>query len=174
MVCVEDTMIPVYEKEIIRDMFYFWNRCNAVKFYPRRQNASTFEKYMKRQIFVEVKCYHCGNIFKDYRIKHRRVGSSGRWDSNLCRKCRERIFDESIEYERVLNEMKANESFEKFKDLLLNCEKAGTCDILSAHHELLSEDPDRLTTDFLIGVICGDEKKEKYVKSRGFREAESV
>lgn len=86
-------MTPVYDKETIRDMFYFWNRCNAVKFYPRRQKASIFEKTMKRQIFVEVKCYRCGNIFKDYRIRYRRVGSSGRWDSNLCRRCREKIFD---------------------------------------------------------------------------------
>jgi hypothetical protein len=43
---------------------------------------------------------------------------------------------------------------EKFSELLATCEKMGVCDMLSAHHELLIDDPNRLKTDFLLGLIC--------------------
>ena len=43
-----------------------------------------------------------------------------------------------------------------------NCEILGTCDILKAHKEVLKDDPERLTGEFLINLICGEEKLKKY------------
>ncbi len=43
-----------------------------------------------------------------------------------------------------------------------NCAALGTCEILKAHHEVLKDDRDRLKTDFLINLICGEEKMNKY------------
>jgi hypothetical protein len=36
------------------------------------------------------------------------------------------------------------------------------CSILKAHHEVLSDDPERLTTEFCIGLVCGEEGLQKY------------
>ncbi len=47
-----------------------------------------------------------------------------------------------------------------------NCDKAGTCEILKAHHNVLSNDPDRLTTEFLIGMICGEDGVRKYKQNQ--------
>lgn len=45
-----------------------------------------------------------------------------------------------------------------------NCKVLGICGILDAHHQILKSDPDRLTTEFMIKLICNDEKLEEYKK----------
>ena len=48
-----------------------------------------------------------------------------------------------------------------------DCGYGGVCDRLKLHHEILKDDPERLTSDFMIGLICGTEKQERYRSKRG-------
>lgn len=80
----------------------------------------------------------------------------------VCFECKEKIQNKLNEDARTEQRLKIIESTDKFSDSLASCEKNGTCDILHAHHECLIDDPDRLRTDFMINLICGDEKLEKY------------
>ena len=49
------------------------------------------------------------------------------------------------------------DSVAKFDDVMADC-KFGTCDIFK-------DDPNRLRTDFLIELVCGEEKKKEYLKT---------
>ncbi len=44
--------------------------------------------------------------------------------------------------------------------------KIGICDRLKQHHANLADDPERLSTDFLVGIICGTEGQEEYRKKK--------
>ena len=52
------------------------------------------------------------------------------------------------------------ECADEYKDLLKRCTKRGTCDILAVHKQYLDNDPERLSTEFLVGLICGKDYKE--------------
>ena len=154
-------MTPLYDMGVIGGLFTFWNKCNVVKFFPRR----SYHKPLNKRLFIRRNCTRCDVEYNDFQRSRSRYRFD-KWDSYLCPKCRIKILEEYNENCRIERQIEANNSFVKFKDLLETCEKGGTCDILSAHHELLSEDPERLSTDFLIGLICGDKKKDKYLKSK--------
>ena len=47
-----------------------------------------------------------------------------------------------------------------------DCNKLGTCEILKAHHNVLAADPERLTSEFMIGLICGEDGVKKYKSKR--------
>ncbi len=75
-----------------------------------------------------------------------------------CPHCRiARIQREMDEKEEMMDEI-----VDQNMELLDQCKKGGTCDILAAHHEILKDDPERLSTDFLIGMVCGKEKLANY------------
>lgn len=44
---------------------------------------------------------------------------------------------------------------------------SGVCSILKRHHEILSDDPERLSTEFCVGLVCGEKKLKKYQKKKG-------
>lgn len=71
----------------------------------------------------------------------------------------EQIVNENVRSSRL----QAAESASKFEEYLDRCEELGTCDIIRAHHEALSEDPERLTSEFLIKMVCGEEKLKRYI-----------
>lgn len=50
-----------------------------------------------------------------------------------------------------------------------NCTRNGVCGILERHHISLMYDPERLSSDFLLGLISGDKAKEDYLKARAKR-----
>ena len=52
---------------------------------------------------------------------------------------------------------------ERYKDRMEEC-TTGVCDMLAVHHDRLKDDDQRLTTDFMIGQICGEEMRQKYLK----------
>lgn len=72
--------------------------------------------------------------------------------------------DELIAYLKAQTEL---DKIDPIGELKTKCKKAGTCDIIHFHHELLKDDPERLTTDFLVNLICGEEKLMKYKSKKG-------
>lgn len=52
----------------------------------------------------------------------------------------------------------------RLRKIINNCEILGTCGILDVHHQILKGDPERLTTEFMIKLICGDDKLKEYKK----------
>lgn len=92
--------------------------------------------------------------------------------SFLCKKCYRIKWkklkedkEKELSHHREEKVKELMDSIEKFDNLMVDCEY-NTCDILAAHRELLKDDDNRLSTDFLLGLICGEEKKKKYLESR--------
>lgn len=50
--------------------------------------------------------------------------------------------------------------------IIRNCRILGTCGILEVHHDILKNDPDRLSTEFMVKMICGEDKLQEYIKSK--------
>lgn len=80
----------------------------------------------------------------------------------VCRKCKSEIEAERLEGTREQIRIKNLLLADKFHDLLDECEKKGTCDILAAHHELLQNDDDRLRTSVLQDLICRNNYEDKW------------
>lgn len=60
-----------------------------------------------------------------------------------------------------------NAKISRSEDLLkryetISCDLGSTCSIIKAHHTLLEDDPERLTSEFIIGMTCGEKGIEKY------------
>jgi hypothetical protein len=146
----------------VKKAFWFWNRCSAVKYYPKRP----IKKSKKHAPFIIKKCNKCGKEYKEYRVNH---GKNFRMNP-LCSKCVAERLEEEYYSDRIEAQRKANKLFAEFNHMLVNCEKNGTCDILSAHHELLINDNERLSTEFMIGLVCGTAKKKIYVEKREHRQ----
>lgn len=82
--------------------------------------------------------------------------------NEVCRSCMAEIEASMLEGSRRKRRKKSLESANKFHDLLDECEKKGTCDILAAHHELLQNDDDRLRTSVLQDLICRNKYEDKW------------
>jgi hypothetical protein len=138
-------------------IWYFWNNCRASRKYQPRdypKKIVQIKRMDKRIIF----CAECGEKMISYSNMFARIEKT----KQICRKCNKRelnIFDAK---RITANKQAAIERANKFKDALQDCEKFGTCDVLRAHHEAFVDDPDRLTSEFLIGLICGKEKVGQY------------
>lgn len=81
----------------------------------------------------------------------------------LCKKC----YRNDIETVRKAERHERWEIAHKFDEAIENCEVHGTCGIIEAHREMVRDDPERLTTSFLIGLTCGMGGVRKYLKKRG-------
>jgi hypothetical protein len=79
--------------------------------------------------------------------------------SNGCYDCQEKENDELLEFHRTMQKESFFVQANEYRDTLLRCAARGTCDVLKVHHEYLSNDPERLTTEFLVGLICGKDYK---------------
>ena len=97
-------------------------------------------------------CSTCGEKISRYTAKN---------NKRQCNKC----------YEKTIDEEKKRKREEHEKEVKLyetrDCGYGGVCDRLKLHHEILKDDPERLTSDFMIGLICGTEKQERYRSKRG-------
>jgi len=160
----------------IEDAWYFWNHC----FYNRVKPSRVVKTRGSQK--RDVICHDCGRLVlakemrrkvksffrgqQKYKIETKSAGSG--FVCMDCHNIRQDIMVKIKEDEnRGFQEYKTKkflDSVEKFDELMLDC-KFGTCDVLSAHHELLKDDPNRLRTDFLIGLICGERKKKEYLKT---------
>jgi len=155
----------------ITDCFYFLNHNFYARTHPRRRILA--RRFNMKLLQVKVMCAQCGKtILKSnakrcaipylvrrcdpqYQLIRNITSESGRIQnrnlvSYYCSDC----YEERVKKERFLMSAKSYELTEKFSDLLATCEKMGTCDVLSVHHELLKDDPERLTTEFLLDMIC--------------------
>jgi hypothetical protein len=84
-------------------------------------------------------------------------------------KCRSELLAESNVQELESNRVIALKNADKYTDLLLDCSNHGTCDVLAAHHEILEHDTERLTTEFLVKMICNKDYKPGSVTKVGVR-----
>jgi hypothetical protein len=136
-------------------------------------------------LHVKVKCIDCGKEILKCNAKHCCIPASVRRSDprypliqfvrnekpKICQRdlrnyyCSD-CYEKRLKKERLLMSRESYELAEKFSDLLSTCEKMGVCDVLSVHHELLKDDPERLTTDFLLGLVC--RKDVKYVGKKTF------
>jgi len=79
----------------------------------------------------------------------------------VCYRCRGRQKVSEIR-DRVAKAKVLEEEFDSIK-----CEIGKVCPIFHAHHNILIDDPERLTTEFCIRLTCGNDGWEKYQKSKG-------
>ena len=156
----------------LEDVWYFWNHCFYNRVKPSR--AVSIKKRGRRR---KVLCHDCGKLILEEEMRRKvRSYSKGCKKSEIpinspnstyvckeCHKVRQDILIKEKEAYNLDAARKFQDSVEKFDDLMADC-KFGSCDVLSAHHELFKEDDNRLRTDFLIGLIYGEESKQEYLK----------
>lgn len=97
-------------------------------------------------------CLDCHNKFKLRQLVQ-----------GICYSCQEnRLKIQREDARRIVNA-----DLSKYADKLKHC-TTGVCDMLQLHHDALKDDPDHLKTDFIIGLVCGDDMRQKYLsKSMG-------
>lgn len=141
--------------------WFFFNNCRAAKRYPK-QKFGVARVYRPGRT---VCCSVCGEVTTSYGthfasiIQGDPIGSAV---SFVCRHCREEELEIIMKQDIAETRKKSAILASKFKSELENCKKLGTCDIIHAHHEALIEDKERLTSEFMIKMICGDAKVERY------------
>ncbi len=146
----------MYDPKVVKDCFYFWNHSFTIRYHPSRP--------LKRQGRYQAakKTYRCSRCLEpsESTLIHS-IGINGH-AIRYCHACSRLVT--SVDNKKCIAERRDQnwEHIEKFREKLTECTKLGTCDILSAHHDSLLDDPERLTTDFLIGMVCGDERRKKY------------
>lgn len=59
---------------------------------------------------------------------------------------------------------RSKELEEKFSSIV--CEIGEVCPTLHAHHDLLIDDPERLTTEFCIQLTCGEDGLRRYYQKK--------
>lgn len=141
---------PLREPTSEELVWFFFNNCRAAKRYPKQK----FEIIRVCRPGRPVCCSVCGETTISYGSVFAR--------EIVCRNCREKELEKIMKADIHETRKKSVALASKFESELENCEKLGTCDIIRAHHEALIEDPDRLTSEFLIKMICGDAKVERY------------
>jgi len=112
-------------------------------------------------------CERCHNTFtnesqKNYNLpfgKRYRYSRRIHIDGNpYCKACSEQVKQKrKLHRDEQIKEIKKSTL-----GIPLDCKIHGTCDILKAHKEILKDDPERLSGEFLISLICGEKKLEKY------------
>lgn len=163
-------------KSEIESLWHFWNSCYLNRIHPRIgiKHQGNFSDTIKCDMCKKDVPFH-----KSKRYRYRPRSKSSIRGCFLCEDCykvhlaefRKKKEDELSNKLYYMSEERQNrvkdaiESIEKFDDLMTNC-RYGTCDIFTAHHELLKDDPNRLSTEFLIGLVCGEKKKKEYVISK--------
>lgn len=138
--------MTTYAKADILPAFYFFNRCLNARLYPRRPLQR------REQPFDYRPCRICGSPTINQDV--------------TCNNCRAKLGEIRDYREREKLLARSVERIELFSDTLKTCRKRGVCDILSAHHTFLANDPDRLTTEFLVKMVC----KKEYEPGSKMRE----
>lgn len=149
-----DARKPKIEQiRLLSDCFWFLNNSFASKMHPSRPVEAKRIYFKSRQ---HRQCPRCGN--------QTTVKGFG-W----CLRCRSEYYKCATRTEIENNRIAAFENADKHTELLLGCSKHGTCDVLAAHHEILSSDPEHLTTEFLVKLICNREYTPGSITKVGMR-----
>lgn len=94
--------------------------------------------------------------------------------TKYCRSCRAKEAQEIRDRALVCSRIEARDRsvllVDRFVDRLEDCEKYGTCDILAAHHDALIDDPERLSTEFMLKMVCNTDGLERYRGARAKRD----
>lgn len=134
-----------------RILWYFFNHCflGRTSIYQPRKLGSQKELKEKRN----WKCSCCSAKINNYVL----------WqDQIVCPACKIIKENYRLSAQRKENIRNAVESAEQFNDLLKECDKLGTCDIIASHHELLINDNNRLKTEFMLDLICRNNYDDKW------------
>lgn len=70
----------------------------------------------------------------------------------------------------AIEAMKSKEIEHSLRIVIKDCTILGTCGILEIHHHIMKSDPERLSTEFMVNLICGAEKTYEYLKSKKERD----
>lgn len=103
------------------------------------------------------KCVGCGGLFRGKQMIEGR-----------CLGCH----DEHLRFLREDVRRMMELDIERYKNKMEEC-TTGVCDMLAVHHERLKDDDQRLRTDFMIGIICGEEKRQKYLTKKEWDRTET-
>ncbi len=133
--------------EILLKLDKFWFTCSGNKNNLRKGISLKIDNSVKEIFYTK----HVGSKINVYYEFH-----------EVCRNCMIEIEASMLEGARRERRRQSLESADKFHDLLDECEKKGTCDILAAHHELLLNDDDRLRTSVLQDLICRNKYEDKW------------
>lgn len=125
----------------------------------KRVTCLLAEKKNEFKFYNHVMCPKCGMKWRRY-VKTEQEQISG----NIVEPCVTCERRSNNDFHKLKRE-RAEELEQKFKSI--SCDLDGTCNILKAHHAVLLDDPERLTTEFCINLVCGSNGVEKYKKSRG-------
>lgn len=149
---------------LLETVWHFWNRSFEIKMFPRRALTKTYHRCYK------VHCAVCGDtgtnlsfIARHHSVKSR-DGTTMLYASHqnrkyLCPGCARDV--EKFEAVTVKDrESITNPAY--FSKMLEGCQVYNACDVLTAHHELLKDDPERLSTDFMIKMVSGSYKANQY------------
>ena len=112
-------------------------------------------------------CIRCGKTKSV--VRHRELVIASNKRTYVCPKCYNIINEKVLKENREKRRIEVIKQTSKFSDYLENCNESGTCDILKAHHESLKHDPERLTTEFMINQICGDDRLKEYRNKRSLK-----
>lgn len=107
--------------------------------------CTTCETQEKKQ------CKRCKNWYKKRELR-----------GDHCTGCSKQIIDEKRKEQRE----KTKELLKTYDEKLKSCRNGGICDTLQMHHNILKDDPERLQTDFIIGLVCGKRMQNKYRKKQ--------
>lgn len=142
------------------DAWLFWNHT------PRKWRS----RGLKPRTYI---CPHCGSTFDRIWEWEDFAGLLSeevrKQIAFACTTCRHRIVSEFKESEHKKRIQEILEKKEEMRGNLDKCRNKGVCGILKVHHEVLEEDPERLTSDFIIGLTCGRGRQKRYRKSRSNR-----
>jgi|GEM_PF-3528158 len=138
--------------EILLELDEFWFTCTGNKNNLRKGISLKIDNSVKEIFYTK----YVGSRINVYYEFH-----------EVCRSCMIEIEASMLEGARREIRRQSLESANKFHDLLDECEKKGTCDILAAHHELLQNDDDRLRTSVLQDLICRNKYEDKWTEILG-------
>ena len=106
------------------------------------------ERKAKRRPPAPRRCIICNDNFNYLKMVEGR-----------CVSCHDKHLAVLREDARKLMEL----DLERYKDKMEEC-TTGVCDMLAVHHDRLKDDDQWLRTEFMIGQICGEEMRQKYLK----------
>jgi len=120
-------------------------------------NSPLVKRYRRGAHDARGPCPRCGDIFTKWHLSFNR---------GYCKHCKGILEEEG----RLENRQKQIDVLKsKYSAALIKCD-TGICDTLKMHREVLADDPERLSTDFILELAChNSEKLENYRIKRAFR-----
>ena len=171
-----DTLVRNYEREVIASTLIkrAYRGINAV---INHKYTPEYNREKKRKVYAPqpVPCPSCGRLLRNW-VNTGGIETKipGKFDypdisdlsiynyPRICKTCYSHDLGKIYEAETNARIEKVRIAEQRLKE----CSQAGTCGILDVHHDILKDDPDRLSTSFCIGMTCGIDGLRKYLAKR--------